>query len=108
MQRALLRTYSRSMKKHIAMVLLQLAASGFDAYYTHRNVIVSRGVELDPVAAPFVHSTPALVTYFSADAAVKIYVTHELRRHGHKAMADLMSTAGFVDSAESAAFSATH
>jgi hypothetical protein len=93
--------------KTILLVALQLAASGSDAYFTHRNELTPKFREHNPLVAPFVGSTHGQVIFFGAGAALKVGGAHLLRRH-HPRLADSLAVAGIADNAFGAAFSATH
>jgi len=93
--------------KTFLLIVLQLAASGSDAYFTHKQ-LASRGVEFDPIARPFVRTTTGQVAYFGSTAAISIAVPYELRKHRHERLADLASIAAIADSATGAAQSAIH
>jgi hypothetical protein len=93
---------------HILLIVLQLAASGSDAYFTHRNLTRPGFYEHDPIARPFVRDTPHLVGYFSADAAVKIGTAELLRKFHHRRISAIVSVGGITDSAYFASYSATH
>lgn len=91
--------------KTALLIVLQLAASGSDAYFTHRNL--EHGREDNPIVRPFVGNTSKQVIYFSSMAAMKIVIPHLVRKK-HSRMADVMAVAGIADNTEAAAWSATH
>lgn len=100
---------SSFMKHALLMIVLQLASSGADAYYTHHSIAVStRFSEHNPVARPFVYSTSGQIGYFSATAGIKIAVPFALRRQHHAKLAEAFAIAGIADNASCAAFTATH
>lgn len=96
------------MKKRLLLLALQLAASGSDAYFTHRNQELPRHYEMNPVARPFIGSTPGLAGYFTAEATAKIVLAHEFRIHHHPALADASASLGIADNVFGATYSATH
>jgi hypothetical protein len=84
---------SRPEKKHwskhaVLLAVVQLAASGADAYYTNRNMQRNHGEELDPIERPFVHNPVTLTALFATEAAGTIYSSYWLRKHDHGKMAD--------------------
>lgn len=86
------------MTKHVLlMIVLQLAASGADAWTTHRGLALG-APELNPLARPFVGSTGGQVVFFGGGAAMKIVVPWALRRRGHARMATVAEIVGIVDS----------
>ena len=93
--------------KTALLIALQLAASGSDAYFTHR-AINPRYHEHNPIARPFVKTTAWQVSYFSAGAAIKITIPILLRKRHHPKLADTLAIAGIADNAVAAAYSATH
>jgi hypothetical protein len=94
--------------KTFLLIALQLAASGSDAYFTHRNQSMPRHYENNPVAAPFVHSTRGQVAFFASGAAARIVVPTLLRKHWHPRLADAFAIEGIAENAAGAGFSATH
>lgn len=86
------------MKKRLLIIALHLAASGADAYYTHRVMAAPNPFESNPLARPFVtRGTPLLITGFSAETAIEIFVPHLLRTHNHNRIAlavDLLAIGG--------------
>lgn len=94
--------------KTALLIILQLAASGSDAYFTNRNAHGPGFYELNPIARPFVRSQRTLAAYFATGAAVKIAVPIMLRKHHHQRLADAIAIAGIADNAGAATFSATH
>jgi hypothetical protein len=96
------------MSTHILAIVLQLAASGADAYYTHRVVIDHHGTEANPIARPFMHSTGSEVAYFATTAGLKIALPPLLRRHHHNKLANIAAAAGIADNAEAATYTAMH
>ncbi len=97
----------RFMKTQLLLIVLQLVASGSDAYYTNFNLHRPGGYEHNPVVRPFVGSTESLVPYFSVMAGVHIGVPILLRRHHHKRLARLIELEGIADNSEGAIWSAT-
>lgn len=92
------------MKKHLLMIVLQLASSGADAYLTNRSLQVPGSHEVNPLARVFVTHGPASVAaYFSAQTAGKLILPWELRRHGHSKLAQIAEVAGIADNAAGAA-----
>lgn len=97
------------MKHALLMIVLQLASSGADAYYTHHTAAAgTRFDEHNPIARPFVHSTGGQVGYFGVTAGLKIATPIILRRKGHPKLADVFAVGSIADNASCAAFSATH
>ena len=94
--------------KTALLIALQLAASGSDAYFTHRNAARPHFCETNPIARPFMKSTPAMVAFFGAGAAVNIAIPHLLRRHHHEALARTAALAGIADNTQAAIYSALH
>lgn len=94
--------------KTALFIILQLASSGSDAYFTHRNAMTPRFHEYNPIARPFVGSTRGTVIYFGGGAALKIGAVCLLRKRGHQRFADALALAGIADNAGAAIFSATH
>jgi hypothetical protein len=94
------------MKHAILLMLLQLASSGADAFYTERAFHQWRPVEQNPIARPFVQTRGGRVAYFSVTAGLKIAVPIELRRHHHEKLATAFAVAGIADSAGAAGFTA--
>jgi hypothetical protein len=93
--------------KTALLVIMQLAASGSDAYFNRRNLGTRDWRERDPIARPFVQSDKGIVIYFSATAGLKITAAHLLKKHHHK-LSDFASVYGIIDNSEGAIFSATH
>lgn len=95
------------MKHTILLIVLQLAATGADAYYTNRNwESAGHPHEINPIARPFVSTRGGRIAYFSATAALKIALPLELRKHGHPKLATVAAVLGIADNAEAAAVSA--
>jgi F420-0:gamma-glutamyl ligase-like protein len=92
----------------ILLIVLQLAASGSDAFFTRRNATRPYFHELNPVARPFVSSEIGTVGYFAGGAAVQISIPFLLRKHGHRRLAETLALTGIADNAVSATYSATH
>lgn len=92
-----------NVKKHLLLIVLQLAASGNDAFWTQHNM--HSGLthpyphESNPLARPFVRTTAGTVLYFGIGAGVKIAVPTMLRKHNHSALADAVAVGGIVDNA---------
>ena len=86
------------MTKHaLLMIVLQLAASGGDAWTTHRGIALG-APERNPIARPFVRSTTGQVAFFGGGAALKIAVPFVLRRKSHPHAAMFAEWAGIADS----------
>lgn len=94
------------MKHTILMIILQLAASGGDAYYTNRNINLG-APELNPIAKPFVRTTAGRVGYFSLQTGLKITLPILLRKHGHEKLADFAGWYGIADNAAAAVWDIT-
>jgi len=98
--------------KTLLLVVLQLAASGADAYYTHRLVnppaMAAPVHEANPLVRPFLHSTRAEVGYFSTSAGLKITIPVLLRHHHHNKLAAAVTAWGIGDNAVAATYTATH
>lgn len=93
------------MKHVLLVIILQLASTGGDAYFTNRNMQMGAR-EMNPSVRPFVQSQASRIFFFSASAAFKIAVPIELRRHRHNKIATAAEILGIVDSAQGAAISA--
>lgn len=93
------------MKHALLVIILQLASSGGDAYFTNRNMQMGAR-EMNPTVRPFVQSQNSRIVFFGVSAAFKIAVPIELRRHGHSKLATAAEILGIVDSAQGAAVSA--
>jgi hypothetical protein len=76
------------MKRHLLMIVLQLAANGADAYYTNRNIHRQNFHELNPVARPFTRNTLTLGLTSAAGTGLTLYGESLLRKHGHQGFAD--------------------
>lgn len=96
------------MKKHLLAVVLQLAASGADAYYTDRALHRPGWREHNPVTRTLVHDRGTLAAYFSVTAAGHVALPYWLRRRGHGKLAGWAGVEGIADNAEGAAYTATH
>lgn len=94
--------------KTFLLIMLQLGASGADAYFTNRNQQGPHAYELNPIARPFLKTTPSRVLYFSSGAALKITVPVLLRKRHHDRLALTFSLAGIADNGAAAAYSAAH
>ena len=93
------------MKKHLLIVVLQLVASGADAYYTDKNQHLPRHYELNPIARQFIGSRPSLIGYFGAQTALKLELPTLLRKRGHGRMAETVQAAAILDNASGATIS---
>lgn len=96
------------MKKHILIVILQLAAAGNDAYWTNHNMQFINHYEHNPIASPFVKTTPGCVGYFSVTAAAHIAAPWALRKYSHNKLATIVEWEGIADNGISGTYSATH
>lgn len=97
------------MTKHVLLIILQLAAAGNDAYWTHRNTQSQWGYrENNPIARPFVKSTSGTVLYFSITTGLQLTTPEILRKRGHNKLADVTALAGIADNASGAVYSAIH
>ena len=94
--------------KTILLIALQLAASGSDAYFTHRNQLLPRHYENNPIAAPFVHSTRGQVIFFGSWTGGRIAAQMLLKKRHHLQLSDSVALWGIADNTFGAAFSATH
>ncbi len=94
------------MKHALLMIVLQLASSGADAFYTDRVMQSYHPHEHNPIAEPFVGSRSGRVAYFSVTAGMKIALPIELRRHGHEKLATSSELFGIADNAAGAVWSA--
>ena len=94
--------------KSAILIVLQLAAAGSDAYFTHRNQSMPRHYENNPIAAPFIGSTHGQVIYFSAWAGGRIILERILVRHHHPKWAKAVAIEAIADNGLGAAWSATH
>lgn len=97
--------------KTLVLILLQLAATGADAYYTDRgmgrNPLTHVNRETNPIARPFVQTRADRIAYFSVTAGIKIAVPRLIHKK-HPKLATAAEIAAIVDSAEAAAYSGTH
>ena len=93
--------------KTALLIVLQLAASGSDAYFTHVNSTYPHFREHNFIARPFMGSTSGQVIFFGGGAALKIGAVALLRKR-HPRFADALALAGIADNAYGAGFSATH
>lgn len=96
------------MRKHLFIVILQLAASGADAYFTDVNQHRPLHHEQNPIARPFVGSTPGLIAYFGAQTVIKLTLRSWFRKRGHRRIAEIVEAAGILDNATCATNSALH
>jgi hypothetical protein len=85
------------MKTSLLLILLQLAASGNDAYWTDRNMHTPHFHEDNPTSALFVHNRPSLIAYVSISAAGRIALTHVLRKHHHNRLATALAVTSIAD-----------
>lgn len=91
------------------LVMLQLAASGTDAYYTNRNMQLKGATEHTTYARPFVtRGTAGVVTFFALDAGIKLEVAHLLRRKTKPLVGNGFAVVGITDNTIGAAYSASH
>jgi hypothetical protein len=76
------------MKHFVWVVILQLAASGADAYYTNRNLhrhLHEAGFqEQDPLARPFVHNTTDLSLSCAASSGAFAFAEYRLLKRHNK------------------------
>lgn len=86
------------MHKVAIWIILQLVASGGDAYTTHIG-LQGRHFERNPIARPFMHTTGGQVVFFGGQTAVKIAVPVILRHQHHNKLADIFSVAGIAENA---------
>lgn len=91
--------------KTVLLIVLQLGASGSDAYFTNRDM-GRHFHENDPIARPFISSRMGAAAYFSATAAAQILIPRMF--HKHKAISTELSLAGIADNSLGAAYSAKH
>jgi hypothetical protein len=96
------------MKTFTLYVILQLASTGNDAYWTQRNSQSPYFHEQNPIARKFVGSTAGCVTYFSASAAGHILAVQLLRKHHHNKLATFVEIEGIADHGASGIYSALH
>jgi hypothetical protein len=102
------------MKHALFAIILQLAASGADAWRTDHNLqsvnrpTATQGREFNPIAAPFTDSRPKLIAYFSVTTSAKLIIPWQLRRHHHRKLATVAEILGIADSAGAAAWSGVH
>ncbi len=94
--------------KTLLLIALQLAASGSDAYLTHRGFEMPKHQEHNPIAAPFVGSTRGQIFFFGAGAAARIGGSSFLRHKGKSKLADLVAIEGIGENTGSAIFTGTH
>jgi hypothetical protein len=100
------RPQKKRWSKHaVVLAVVQLAATGADAYFTNRNMQRNHGEELDPIERPFVHNPATLTALFATEAAGTIYSAHWLRQHDHGKMADAGAASLIASHAYGAAFS---
>jgi hypothetical protein len=86
------------MGRTVLMIVLQLAASGTDAYYTNKN-LENRGGENNPLVQPFMGSRPDRIAYFSVSTGIKIGLPLVLRRKHHNKLARLAEVLSISDNA---------
>jgi hypothetical protein len=79
----------------IVLVTLDGTAKGADSYITRRN-IVGGGVEYDPVARPFVHTSGVQVVATGALFGVEIAAAYLLHRRGHNNIGHIIPENGAV------------
>jgi hypothetical protein len=84
------------MKTFTLYVILQLAASGSDAYLTQRN-FGPHFQEHNPIARPFMKNNTSLGLYCGATAAGKIFIAHSLHRHRHDTLANIFEAGAVAD-----------
>ncbi len=94
------------MKHTILLILLQLASSGADGYYTDRAFHQWRPQEQNPIARPFVQNRGSRIAYFGVTTGLKIAMPIELRRRHHEKLASAFAIAGIADSLGAAGFTA--
>ena len=92
----------------ILFIVMQLGASGADAYYTHTVVVEQRQIEHNPIAKPFMHSTRNEVAYFSVTTAVKIAAPIVLRHRHHEKLATALALMSIADNASCAVYTSAH
>ena len=92
--------------KTILLIALELAASGSDAYFTHRNLTTFPFREHNPIMQPFVRNTPSMVITFAASSGGFIFSEHWLRRHGKGKFADTLAAGDISAHIWGAAYSA--
>jgi hypothetical protein len=92
-------------KHAVLLAVVQLAATGADAYFTNRNMQRNHGEELDPIERPFVHNPATLTALFATEAAGTIYSSYWLRQRDHGKMADAGAASLIASHAYGAAFS---
>jgi hypothetical protein len=95
----------RCSKHAVLLAVVQLAATGADAYFTNRNMQRNHGEELDPIERPFVHNPATLTALFATEAAGTIYSSYWLRQHDHAKMADAGTASLIASHAYGATFS---
>jgi hypothetical protein len=89
------------------LILLLLASTASDAYYTHRNLSTG-GRESNPIVRPFVQSTRSQVLFFSADIGATLAFSHLLRKHHHSHLGEALMLEEITAHSAGAAFSAAH
>lgn len=91
----------------IFLIILQLAATGSDAYFTRRDAGHAYFHELDPIVRPFAKSNAGTIAFFGTEAGLAIYLPHLLRKHGHNKLANELAIAGIANSSVGATISGT-
>jgi hypothetical protein len=96
--------------KHFAwIVVLRLAASGADAYYTNRNLHYNLHEvgfqEHDPLMRPFVHNTTDLSLSFAAGSCGFTFAEYRLLK-GHDKLSNSVAAVDFASHVWGAATSA--
>lgn len=89
------------------LIVLQLMATGSDAYFTRRNADHVGFFELDPIVRPFTKSNAGTVAFFGTEAGLAIYLPHLLRKHGHNKLANELAIAGIANSSVGTTISGT-
>lgn len=89
-----------------ALLLLMLASTASDAYYTHRNLLA--GHEFNPIVRPFVGSTHSQVLFFSANMGIAITASQLLSKHHHRRLGKAVLIEEIASHTDGAIYSATH
>jgi hypothetical protein len=91
-----------------ALQVATVAAFGFDAWATNRNLTVPNPYEQNPIAKPFVtHGTAERAGYFAACAGAFLLIDSKLNRH-HKREARVFEFTELAVETWGASYSAVH
>jgi hypothetical protein len=94
--------------KTALLIILQIAATGSDSYFTRRNAERPFSREYNPIARPFVHSNAGEVFFGATTVGTRLSIAHLLRKHGHGRLGDAEIMEGIAESTEGTIYTATH